>query len=255
MEEGFHTPSAAEMPTIPPFLHSLSGELPPPIPPAPPSPPVPPKRKVLVPAQSLQKSFPDTLYSFLTPLKGKTVPPPEMQTLRYTDLKKKPEFYLKLAAATLKCLLVGVAQNEHAGIQKLFQDKLTPELISQLAWLIINVGLANDKIGVPSLTAPGNQRERKESKKVKTNLLNLREDLASVYSDLMELVHEMILNEASYHMLHGVLLHELGLSAKCWPLQVPLSSLSVLGRVMVCRLQRQSQEGLTDQLPVSIWKG
>ena len=76
----------------------------------------------------------------------------------------------------------------------------------------------------------------------------------------MEIVHEMILNDSSQHLLHDVLLHELGLAAKCWSLSIPPASLSVLGRVLVCR-QSQGQAGggtsstSDDQLTVSIWKG
>ena len=256
---GFDTPSTPEMPVVHPFMQAfLSGELPP-IPPAPPSPPMPPKRRISVPLeppQLMRKPFPDPPPHHQ---KGKGAPTLEVHIPRYTELKKKPEFYLGLASATLKCLSVGVVQSEHSGIQKLLQDKLRPELISQLAWLILNVGSTSNT------AAPVTAREKREAKKAKTAVLGLKHELSSVGTDLMEMVHEMILNDSSHHMLHDVLLHELGLSAKCWSLAIPASSLSVLGRVLVCRLQRQSQtrggageassSSSDDQLTVSIWKG
>ena len=246
---------------MPPFMQAFfsGGDLPP-IPPAPPSPPMPPKRRISVPLEPPQF----TRKPFLDPHpKGKGVPPPEVHVPRYTDLKKKPEFFLGLGTATLKCLSVGVIQSDHAGLQKLFQDKLRPELISQLAWLILNIGSITassspSSSSTASATATTGVREKREGKKAKATS-GLRDELAAVGAELMEMVHEMILNDSSHHMLHGVLLHELGLSIKCWSLQIPSASLSVLGRVLVCRLQRQGQVGVAttgdDQLTVNIWKG
>lgn len=191
--------------------------------------------------------------------KGKATPAPEVQVPRYAELRKKPEFYLGLASATLKCLSLGIVQREHSGTQKLLQDKLRPEIISQLAWLILNIGSSSSRgsmTGAVSLRA----RDKREAKKAKSNVLSLKQELSTLGLELMEMVHEMILNDSSHHMLHDVLLHELGLTTKCWSLAIPLASLSVLGRVLVCRLQRQSwgqEEARTgdDQLTINIWRG
>lgn len=200
------------------------------------------------------KSFPDPPPHHA---KGKGAPAPEVQVPRYAELRKKPEFYLGLASATLKCLSLGIVQREHSGTQKLLQDKLRPEIISQLAWLILNIGSSSGQVtGTMSLRT----REKREAKKGKSNVLSLKQELSTLGLELMEMVHEMILNDSSHHMLHDVLLHELGLTTKCWSLAIPLASLSVLGRVLVCRLQRQSQgqeEARTgdDQLTINIWRG
>ena len=246
-------------PTTPPFLLSFSGDLPP-IPPVPTSPPMPPKRRISVPQEPPQlkhKAFPD--------------PPPHQprgkgsapEVPRYTELRKKPEFFLGLASATLKCLSVGIVQNEHAGTQKLYQDKLRPEIVSQLAWLLLNVGSTSSTSVTPPSGRGLSLRDKREAKRARMAASSLKQDLANVGVDLMEMIHEMILNDVSHHMMHDVFLHELGLTAKCWSLAIPPASLSVLGRVLVCRLQRRNQEladgedrpTSDDPLTVSIWKG
>ena len=249
-----------EVPSTPPFI--AFPELPP-IPPVPTSPPMPPKRRISVPLEPPQlkhKPFPDPPPHL--PTKGRGVPAttPEGQVPRYGELRKKPEFYLGLASATLKCLSAIFVQSDHAETQKLVQDKLRPELISQLAWLILNVGSTSGNAsemagnaGPPTLR--GKREAKKSSKGVTAS--SLKQELSSIGMDLMEMVHEMILNDSSQHLLHDVLLHELGLSAKCWSLAIPPASLSVLGRVSVCR-QSQGQEGASvsdDPLTVNIWKG
>ena len=90
--------------------------------------------------------------------------------------------------------------------------------------------------------------------------MSLKREVVSLGVEVMEMVHEMILSDCTHHILHDVLLHELGLTAKCWSLAIPHASLSVLGRVLVCRLHRQNQaEGggssTEDPLALSIWNG
>ena len=253
-----------DIPSTPPFMVAFPGELPP-IPPAPTSPPMPPKRRISVPLEPPQlkhKAFPDPPPHL--PTKVRAVPiTPEVQAPRYGELRKKPEFFLGLASATLKCLSAIFVQSDHAETQKLVQDKLRPELISQLAWLILNVGSTGGHATETAVVAgPPTLRGKREAKKPSKGAAasSLKQELFNIGTDLMEMVHEMILNDSSQHLLHDVLLHELGLTAKCWSLAIPPASLSVLGRVLVCR-QSQGQEGAgtstasDDQLTVNIWKG
>ena len=261
-EEDAHTPSAPELSMVPPFMQAFLLDLPT-IGPVPTSPPVPPKRIVpLEIPQFVRKPFPDTPHLPPPPPRGRVVPHDELLAPRYSDLRKKPEFYLGLAAATLRCVWVGIVQSEHAGLQKLFQDKLRPELISQLAWLVQNVGSipssSPPSLGASAATPSSAAREKREGKNGKASSA-LRDELVGVGSELLEMVHDIILMDSSHHMLHGVLLHEMGLSIKCWSLQIPLTSLSILGRILVCRLQRPGQLAVEtsgdDQLAVNIWKG
>lgn len=80
----------------------------------------------------------------------------------------------------------------------------------------------------------------------------------------MEMVQEMIVSGIiNRQYLHSVLLNELGLNAKCWPLQVTPAALSLLGRVLVCRFGEGYGNGggdggsksEDDHLTVNIWKG
>ena len=262
-EEDARIPSAPEMSMVPPFMQAFLLDLPT-ISPVPTSPPVPPKRIVhLETPQFVRKPFPDIPHLPPPPPRGKVVPHHELLLPRYSDLRKKPEFYLGLATATLRCVWFGIVQSEHVGLQKLFQNKLRPELISQLAWLVQNIGSissisSSSSLGASAATPSGTTREKREGKNGKASL-TLRNDLARVGSEVLEMVHDMILMDSSHHMLHGVLLHEMGLSIKCWSLQIPPTSLSILGRILVCRLQRSGHLGMEtsadDQLTVNIWKG
>lgn len=102
--------------------------------------------------------------------------------------------------------------------------------------------------------------------KKETNFIT---ELSSVGMELMEMLQEMIVSGViGQQYLQGVLLNELGLSAKCWPLKIPPASLSLLGRVLVCRLGEGQGGTMTapaegkngdkngdDPLAVNIWKG
>ena len=249
-----------EAPSTPPFMLPFPGD-PLPMPPVPTSPPMPPKRRISVPLEPPQlkhKSFPDPP----TPQARGARTTPEVQVSRFVELRKKPEFFLGLASTTLRCISTGVVQNKQTATQKLLQDKLRPEIVAQLAWLLLNVG------SIDAAAAPVggglSLRERRETKKARLASSSLKQNLASLGVDILKMVHQMILNDAGQHMLHDILLHELGLSAKCWSLAIPAASLSVLACVLVCRLQRQNQEPADgagskptgdDQLAVSIWKG
>lgn len=253
-----------EAPSTPPFMLPFPGD-PLPMPPVPTSPPMPPKRRISVPLEPPQlkhKSFPDPP----TPQSRGAGTTPEVQVPRYIELRKKPDFFLGLASATLRCLSTGLVQNKHTATQKLLQDKLRPEIVSQVAWLLLNVG-STDTGSVAAGTPLGgglSLREKREAKKARLASSSLRQTLSNLGVDLLKMVHQMVLNDSSQHLLHDVLLHELGLSAKCWSLAIPAPSLSVLACVLVCRLQKQNQEPVEgadskptsdDQLTVSIWRG
>ena len=234
---------------------------------------MPPKRRISVPLEPPQlkhKPFPDPPpHHHPKPTKGTPTAP----EARYAETRKKPEFFLGLASAAVKCLSHGLVQSGHPGSRKLLHDKLKPEVVSQLAWLILNVGScgreASDGGGGGSAAASGggrpglSAREKRETKKARRlGEPGVKRELASLGTEVMEMVHEMILGDSTHHLLHDVLLHELGLTAKCWSLSIPHASLSVLGRVLVCRLHRQNQaegEGATtssdDPLALSIWNG
>lgn len=224
---------------LPPFMAALflreTPETPaPPIPPPPP--PIPPRRKISEPI--LRMTSPD--------LPPRHIPRKQAPELHYSEVKKKPGFYLKLATATLRCLSSGLVCSDNPRVQKFLCENLQPEHVSCLAWLVQSVD---------STLTSGNNKEAK-SKVV----ANLGEDLHPFSRELMEMVHEMIMSGAINHeRLHRVLLHELGLglSPKRWPLHVSLNSLALLGRVLVCRLQHwsESEPQVDDPLTVSIWKG
>ena len=200
----------------------------------PPPPPLPPRRRVSEPL-----------------LPPRFIPRPQVITEpRYTEMKTKSGLYISLASAVLKCLWSGVVRNENRTMQKYLHEKLQPEHVSCLAWLIQNVESTLSK-------------EELKSDGVKSKIVsNLgEEDLQCFASELMEMTHEMIMNGAIDHdVLQGILLHELGLNTRCWPLHVTPTSLSLLGRVLVCRLQQhqsddKKQRSDDDPLAVNIWKG
>ena len=86
-------------------------------------------------------------------------------------------------------------------------------------------------------------------------------ELGNLGFDLMAMIREMIMNgTVGQQYLQGVLLNELGLNAKCWPLRITPAALSLLGCVLICRLGEGSGIGAKnsdgdDPLTVNIWKG
>ena len=204
-----------------------------PIPPPPP-PPLPPRRN----ASSSQG--PEAVPPECPPLPPRGVPrniwiPQNLET------KKRTGFYLKLSMTILKCLSVGFVQSSHTGVHRLLCDKLQPEHISALSYLIQNTD---------SKTLADSGRQ----------VLLEADQFGSFAADLSEMVHKMIMEDViGRERLQGVLLHELGLSTRCWPLQVSPTVLSLLARVLVCRLQYQSVQApeseCDDSLILLIWKG
>ena len=212
----------------------------PPISPPPP-PPIPPRRK----AADIQ--FPP-----------RTVPRFQLQIFEVGEsrpysaetLKKKPGFYLWLASAALNCLSSGFVKNENLNMQAFLKKKLQAEHISGLAWLVQNIH--------SSLQSFENEPKLKA----------FCTELVSFGRDLLDMLNDMIMSGVMNHeYLQGVFIHELGLNTKCWPLHITPTCLSLLARVLVCRLQQQSvkkqqkkkeegeQQMLDDPLAVGIWKG
>lgn len=219
--------------------------------PPPPPPPIPPRRKVA-----------DTS----VPLPPKTIQVPRFQLQLQeggTDsrpfsaetLKKKPGFYLWLSSAALSCLSSGFVKNESSKMQAFLKKKLQAEHISSLAGLVQNI------------------HSTLQSLEDEPKLKAFCAELVSFGRDLFDMLNEMIMSGVMNHeYLQGVFIHELGLSMKCWPLHITPTCLSLLARVLVCRLQQQSlkkqekerdekekkgaaQPSLDDPLAVGIWKG
>lgn len=158
--------------------------------------------------------------------------------------KRKPALFLHLASSSMKCLSTGLVANKDATIQNFIRERLQAEHISCLAWLVQNVDALISMLNASSKVEP-----------------SLNSELAGFGSDLMEMLQEMIVGGLiGQQYLQGVLLNELGLSTKCWPLHIPPASLSLLGRVLVCRLGEGQGNGNgakngDDRLIVNIWKG
>ena len=223
---------------------------------------MPPKRRISIPLEPpklKQKVFAEPPPTIQPRGKGVGIASSDSSSApRYMELRKKPEFFLGLASAALKCLSAGIVHSRHVGARTILQDKLKPEHVSQLAWLIQNVGSTTSH--TPRHAHMGGAKRETGKGRLVAGASTAKQDLSKLGLELMEMVHEMIMSDSSRHLLHDVLLHELGLSAKCWSLSVPPSSLSVLGRVLVCRLYWQSQEESAegaedDPLSVGIWRG
>ena len=229
---------------------------------------MPPKRRISVPLEPpklKQKSFGDTPATQtksrgMSSATGSDTASGTLSAPPYVELRKKPEFFLGLALAALRCVSVGVVHSRHAGARKILQDKLKNEHVVQLAWLIQNVGSVRNHAPNHTPTGGPKHREPKKVRRVTPEVPAAKQNLLELGTELMDMVHEMIMSDSSRHLLHDVLLHELGLTAKCWSLAIPPASLSVLGRVLVCRLywqnQEESAEGAEDDpLLVGIWRG
>lgn len=151
------------------------------------------------------------------------------------DINRKPLFYQTLALISLKCLSHGIVQNQCKSLQNTLINSVGPEHVAVLTWLFVNV----QNLSLES---------EKPAKLVK--LGSFDEFTATV----MELTHEMILSGLITSDHHGILLRDLGLHHGCWPLTIISSSLSLLARVLIYRLQTRP-ENQDDPLAMSIWKG
>ncbi len=223
------------------FMGDYPGEMPSaPLPPPPP--PLPPRRKV---------SEPRHLHPFSPiPLPPRNVPRKPAIDVGYTELKKSPTFYLKLASAILK-FLSSMTKSENGKLQEFLRESIRVEHVSGLAWLVQIVELSL----IGSVDNTGDENAHVKSSKAAA--ASFADEIQSFARDLFGVVHEMVMSGAIDEQLHGVFLRELGLVAICWPLRVSLSLLSLLGRILICRLQRRAMEDVQgdDPLAVNIWKG
>ena len=143
-------------------------------------------------------------------------------------------------------------KNENDKIQAFLRKKLQGEHISSLAYLVLNV------------------QSSLQSLESEPKLKAFCTDLVGFGRELFDMLNEMIVGGIMNHdYLQGVFIHELGLHVKCWPLHITPTCLSLLARVLVCRLQQQglkkrkgeeekvgvAQQTVDDPLAVGIWKG
>ena len=195
-------------------------------PPAPPPPPLSPKKLFsdvsappLPPRNLLRKSA------------AKSAAGPEL---------KKSVVHFSLAVISLKFIWTALVQSKHPGVRAFMTKRLQHEHISVLASLFLNTDCSAQADG-----------------KLKA-VLEL-EDFGVFTGMLTEMIHEMVIEGMiGQDRLQGVLLHELGLNHKCWPLNLSSSVLSLLARVLICRLQYHGThltQSSDDTLALSIWKG
>ena len=209
------------------------------LPPAPPPPPLPPRRP-----SGAKKG------------KSSKIPMPPRSGFGAADAarpetkKRKPVLFLHLATSTMKCLHAGFMSSRDHALQSFVKSHVQAEHVSCLAWLVQNLDALVSKMDA------GSKRES-----------SLGCELANLGVDLMEMLQEMIVGGViGPQYLQGVLLNELGLTAKCWPLRISPAALSLLGRVLVCRLGGEGHAAVPadgkngdkngdDRLAVNIWKG
>jgi len=72
-------------------------------------------------------------------------------------------------------------------------------------------------------------------------------------SDVSDMLHDLVMRGLISDPHQGLLLRELELNHRCWPLQVSKVCLSLLGRVLVYRGRMEYPNG--DPLAINIWKG
>ena len=68
-----------------------------------------------------------------------------------------------------------------------------------------------------------------------------------------ELLHQLVVEGYVKAEHHGMMLRDMGLHQGCWSLSVIPKVLSLLARVLICRLQVMGDQ--EDPLSLSIWKG
>ena len=132
-------------------------------------------------------------------------------------LKKKPTFYFRLASFILSTVSNSLFCNQHKSVTEFVLQKIHAEHISCFAWLLRT---ATD---------------------------------THFQSILLEMLHSLITRGLINEGHQGLLLRELELNARCWPLRVSPACLSVLGRVLVYRGGLEYASG--DPLAINIWKG
>ncbi len=116
----------------------------------------------------------------------------EVTTIQTEPIKKKPAFYLRLSVQTLSCLS-GLLCSQNERLTDFVQKKLGADHVSCLACLLRMV--THTQLG----------------------------------ADLLEVLHSLVMRGVLGEGLQGLLLRELELNPKCWPLQVrPLSHMTCM---------------------------
>lgn len=201
--------------------------------PTPPPPPPPPP-----PSLSPRKLFSDTS---APPLPPRNLPRKSAAKTSAGAELKKSALHFSLAVISLKFIWSALVQSKHQGVRAFMAKKLQHEHISVLASLLLNTDCSS---------AQGDSKLKAVSE---------LEQFGAFTGMLTDMVHEMVIGGMiGQDRLQGVLLHELGLNHKCWPLNLSPSILSLLARVLICRLQYQSThptQSCDDTLTLSIWKG
>ncbi len=192
--------------------------------PPPPPPPLPPKK-----SRSSKSMF--------VPIIGATpcLPPRSIPRTPSSPVQMKMTFYLRLSVVSIKCLLEGLVQNPLDEIQNYLLTQIKPVHTSILSWLFLNVHSLSE--------------DAKNSEKF-NKIFHFREMLKLI----TDLLHEMVVNGIVTPEYHGSLLRDIGLHPACWPLTIPTITLSLLARVLICRLQF-STDTKDDPLTLSIWNG
>ena len=191
--------------------------------PPPPPPPLPPKKA------RFAKS------PLLTPILPPPIVPPRDIPRCPTIEQKKITFYLRLSLMSVKCLLEGLVQNSFEELQIFLSTQFKQGHFSTLSWLFLNVhSLSEDS--------------EKSGKIVK---LGCFKEMTRVVTDLL---HEMVVSSLVTPEYHGALLRDIGLHPACWPLSVLPAILSLLARILICRLQT-CFDTKEDPLSLSIWNG
>lgn len=227
-----------------------------PLVPPPPPPPIPPRRKVAdIPVPVPPRPIPRFQLQYHEGGSSDSRP------FSAESLKKKPSFYMRLASIALSCISGGLVKNNNSNIQAFLKKKIQAEHVSSFAWLVQNIHSSLQNLE----SAPNIESDMK--------LQVFCTELIGFSRILFDMLNEMIMSGVMNHeYLQGVFIHELGLNTKCWPLHITPTCLSLLGRVLVCRLQQQSlkkkeedkdererataqQQSLDDPLAVGIWKG
>ena len=182
----------------------------------PPPPPLPPKRAKAAKTEVHTPS-------------GPPLPPRGLKYLgEVLDVKRKPLFYQSISYAALKTLSQNLVSNSSKYLQSLLTNSITPEHLSSLTWLFININ---------NLTS--------DSEKL-LQMVSLNE-----FSYLItDVIDDMVVNNCISCEYHGVLLRDLGLHPGCWPLLVSHNTLSLLARVLIIRSEKED-----DPLLINIWKG
>lgn len=150
--------------------------------------------------------------------RGQTSCPGDESPPHGETVPKKSLFYFRLASYTLTTLSRGLVCTSHGALTEFVRSKIHGEHISCFAWLLRAV----------------------------TN-----NDFLSL---LLEMVHSAIVRGLIDEGHQGLLLRELELNTRCWPLRISRPCLSVLGWVLVYRGGLNHSNG-GDPLAINIWNG